>query len=120
MFIILSFLLGNLVTPCKRILSCSMLFQEKKPLDKILLFGTKEIVILLFSQKGRYSLIPETKFPLFLFYLFSSVVDKVLCSLSVALSSYQHSSVKNVISEVNNDLSELKLFRGPYDGWGGP
>ena len=57
---------------------------------------------------------------LLLFYFFTSVADKVLCSISLALSSYQHSSVKNEINEVNNDLFELKLFRGPYDSWGGP
>ena len=85
MFIILSFLLGNFNFHAREF--------SPVPCYKILLFRTKEIVIPLFSQKGRYSLIQETKFLLHLLYFFSSVADKVLSSLSVALSSYQHSSV---------------------------
>lgn len=81
MFIILSFLLGNF--------SYSM--QENSLLFHVIksCYSGQGI----FSQKGRYSLIQETKFMLLLLYFFSSVAGKVLSSLSVALSSYQHSSV---------------------------
>ena len=113
MFIILSFLLGNFSYSMQE---NSLLFHVIKSCysgqrKSLFHYSPKKGVIHLFRRQ-------DLCYSCSIFFRQSPIRPFPHC-----LSRYPVISIlrcmKNEISEVNNDLSELKLFRGPYDSWGG-
>lgn len=114
MFIILSFLLGNFSYSMQE---NSLLFHVIK---KSCYSRQRKS---LFHYSPKRGIIHLSRRQNFCYSCFIFFRQSPIRSFAHYLSRYPVISIlrcmKNEISEVNNDLSELKLFRGPYDSWEG-